>query len=374
MLDTALDTVAFGNALKKKGFDFFSGVPCSFLKSLINYAINEGSYVMAANEGDAVAICAGAALGGKKSVVLMQNSGLGNAVSPLTSLNAIFRIPVLGFVSLRGEPDLNDEPQHELMGVITDKMLEAMKIDYAFLSANESEALKQLDAADTCIKQGKSYFFIVRKETFSKVALINDKAKEAAPPLFQKTEMLRSVKEGAGPDSLYLATTGFTGRELYELGDDPNNLYMVGSMGCISSLALGLSLSQPERPVVVLDGDGSLLMRMGSLAVNAFYKPRLMFHVLFDNNSYESTGGQNTVAPGVDFPSLALAAGYSKAISTAAPAELKSAAENWRKKGGLVFVYCPVGLRVSKDPPRPTVKPPELARRFINFIHQKEKP
>ena len=130
-----LDTTAFGQALKERGFDFYSGVPCSFLKDLINYAINEAVYIMAANEGDAVAVSTGAALGGKKSVVLMQNSGLGNAVSPLTSLNAIFRIPVLGFVSLRGEPGLNDEPQHELMGTITDKMLETMQIDYAVLSA-----------------------------------------------------------------------------------------------------------------------------------------------------------------------------------------------------------------------------------------------
>jgi phosphonopyruvate decarboxylase len=124
---------------------------------------------MAANEGDAVAICAGASLGGKKPVVLMQNSGLGNAVSPLTSLNAIFNIPVLGFVSLRGEPGVKDEPQHALMGIITDKMLETMHVDYAFLSADEGEAEKQLDSADKCIHEGKSFFFIVKKTHFPKL-------------------------------------------------------------------------------------------------------------------------------------------------------------------------------------------------------------
>jgi phosphonopyruvate decarboxylase len=180
--------------------------------------------------------------------------------------------------------------------------------------------------------------------------------------------MLRAIKEGAGEKSLYLATTGFTGRELYELGDDPNNLYMVGSLGCISSLGLGLSLARPDRSVVVLDGDGSLLMRMGSLAVNTFYKPRAFFHVLFDNRCHESTGGQFTVASIVDFPALARAAGYPYVISVHNPEELKSAAEAWSKNGGLVFVYCPAAMRSVKELVRPSVKPPEVARRFSDFM------
>ena len=117
-----LNTLVFGKELKKLGFDFFSGVPCSFLNNLINYAINDCDFVMSANEGDAVASCAGAYIAGRKSVVLMQNSGLSNASSPITSLNYSFKLPVLGFVSLRGEPGINDEPQHELTGKITEKM------------------------------------------------------------------------------------------------------------------------------------------------------------------------------------------------------------------------------------------------------------
>ena len=129
-----LNTQEFGTALKGLGFDFYSGVPCSFLKYLINYAINDCDYVMAANEGDAVATAAGAYLGGKKSVVLMQNSGLTNATSPITSLNYSFQLPILGFVSLRGEPGLSDEPQHELMGKITGEMLSLMKVDWEYLA------------------------------------------------------------------------------------------------------------------------------------------------------------------------------------------------------------------------------------------------
>jgi phosphonopyruvate decarboxylase len=166
-----INTKRFGMELQKLGFGFYSGVPCSFLKDLINYAINDCEYVAAANEGDAVAIASGAVLAGKKAVVLMQNSGLTNAVSPLVSLNYPFRIPVLGFVSLRGEPGIPDEPQHELMGQITMKLLELMQIKSVCLSTDFTEAKSQLMLAAKYIENNRPFFFVVRKDTFEKEIL-----------------------------------------------------------------------------------------------------------------------------------------------------------------------------------------------------------
>ena len=105
---------------RQKGFDFYTGVPCSYLTPLINRVINDPAnrYVGAASEGEAVAIAAGAWLAGRRTVVMCQNSGLGNAVNPLTSLNAPFRIPTLLVVTWRGQPGLEDEPQHAMMGRI----------------------------------------------------------------------------------------------------------------------------------------------------------------------------------------------------------------------------------------------------------------
>ncbi len=363
-----IDTQRFGEKLKNSGFDFYSGVPCSFLKDLINYSINECEYVMAANEGDAVAICAGAWLGGRKTVVLMQNSGLGNAVSPLTSLNAIFHIPVLGFVSLRGEPGLADEPQHELMGVITGKMLEAMRIDYAVLSEDETEAGQQLSRAVEITDAGKPFFFIVRKGIFSKVSLKENHKPAKREGLASRGEMLRSVKLAADRSSLFLATTGFTGRELYEIGDDPNNLYLVGSLGCVSSLGLGLSLTRPDRKVIVLDGDGSLLMRAGSLGVNAWYKPKAMLHILMDNQAHESTGGQFTVSPGINYPMLAEAFGYPGTFTAETPDELEKIIHDWDRTGGLAFVYVPIAVGAPETLGRPKTKPFEVTRRFKDFL------
>ncbi|MDR2160290.1 MAG: phosphonopyruvate decarboxylase [Treponema sp.] len=363
-----LDTRRFGEALKGEGFDFYSGVPCSFLKDLINYAVNEGEYVMAANEGDAAAICAGAFLGGRKPALLMQNSGLGNAVSPLTSLNAVFRIPVLGFVSLRGEPGLADEPQHELMGAITGRMLETMGIEYAVLSSDQGEAEGQLAAAAAAFGAGRSFFFIVRKGTFSAVPLREDKRPVPRQGLCRRIDMLRSVKAGAPAGALFLATTGFTGRELYALGDGPDNLYMAGSLGCVSSLGLGLALARPDKRVIVLDGDGSVLMRAGALGVNAWYKPAALLHILLDNQMHESTGGQFTVSPGIDYPRLAEAFGYPEVSRADDPETLKRETGDWGKSGGLRFVYVPIAAGAPGDLGRPRIRPPEAAERLRRFM------
>jgi phosphonopyruvate decarboxylase len=359
-----IDTQKFGDELKKYGYDFYSGVPCSFLKDLINYAINTCEYVMAANEGDAVATCAGAQIAGRKTVVLMQNSGLGNAVSPLTSLNQIFKIPVLGFVSLRGEPGVSDEPQHDLMGVITADMLSTMKIKNEILSDDPAEAVKQLEAADKITSSGESFFFIVRKGTFSNIPLNSDKVLPEKKGLATRGAMLETVCTSASPDSLYIATTGFTGRELYERGDRDNNFYMVGSLGCASSFALGISLAKPEKKIIVLDGDGAMLMRMGNLAVTAAYKPANMIHILFDNNAHESTGGQFTVSDKVDYPGAARACGYTDIVSASDAESLSSAVSSAQAKGGLTFIYVPITQGAPDTLGRPKVKPQEVAKRF----------
>src|SRR5438445_7234741 len=127
----------FIGAARAAGLDFYTGVPCSFLTPLINGVIGGAKgqggldYVGAASEGEAVAIASGAWLAGRQTVVMCQNSGLGNMVNPLTSLNAPFRIPTLLIVTWRGEPGLKDEPQHDVMGEITDDLLDVIRVPHA---------------------------------------------------------------------------------------------------------------------------------------------------------------------------------------------------------------------------------------------------
>jgi len=373
-----LNTQVFGNQLKQLGFSFFSGVPCSFLQDLINYAINDCHYVMASNEGDAVAICCGAYLSGTKSVVLMQNSGLTNATSPLTSLNFCFQIPTLGFVSLRGEPGLNDEPQHELMGVITTQMLDIMQIKWEYLSTEIEEAKLQLIRANDYIEQNQTFFFVVKKDTFEKVKLNQQRistisnqtlsAKNHQPDYPTRFEALKCIQQTADSNTIQLATTGKTGRELYEIEDLTNNLYMVGSMGCISSLGLGLALNKENKKVIVLDGDGSLMMRMGSIPTNAYYSPKNMIHILLDNHTHDSTGGQATISENIDFCSIAAASGYTNSLFAHSLTELKQIMDNWHRNPCLTFVHLPVA-KGSKEPlGRPKTKPFQVKERLMKFI------
>lgn len=369
-----LSTQLFGEELKRRGYDFFAGVPCSFLKSLINYAINTGSYVASANEGDAVATAAGAWLGGRKSVALMQNSGLTNATSPLTSLNAIFKLPVLGFVSLRGEPGIPDEPQHQLMGQITTQMLDLMQVRWEFLATDQAGAAEQLARADAVVERGETFFFVVKKDTFDAVKLtaspsgaaaaatIRARTRADAQPL--RFAALQTIVSATGPNTLRLATTGYTGRELGTVEDSAQNLYQVGSMGCVGSLGLGLAMARPDQDVVVIDGDGALLMRLGALPVMARYAPANLLHLVLDNQCYESTGKQATVAAGVDFVALAAASGCGRALYLHDLAELEDCIRTWKKEKGFTFACLRIAAGVKDDLPRPALTPAQVKDRF----------
>jgi phosphonopyruvate decarboxylase len=375
-----IETRRFGDKLKNLGFNFFSGVPCSYLTELINYAVNECDLVMAANEGDAVAICAGANLGGRKSVFLCQNSGLTNATSPLTSLIHTFELPLLGFVSLRGEPGGKpDEPQHELMGQITTGFLDLMRIEWTYLSTDDEEAEAQLNEANRVIEGGSPFFFVVRTGTFSKETLVDrafgaprltpvviDRKRDDSRPT--RFEALSALQRLVRDDTVLIATTGFTGRELYEAGDLPNNFYMVGSMGCAAPLGMGLAMARPDVRVIVIDGDGALLMRMGGAAVLAAYSPANLVHVLLDNNAHDSTGGQRTISDRIDFVSFAASVGYGNAFHAHDTAELVDFVEQSLQSRRLGFVYLQIAPGAKPNLGRPKTRPPEVRERFMKFV------
>ncbi len=363
-----IDTYKFGESLKKLGYDFYSGVPCSYQTNLINYAINYCDFIMSSNEGDAVATCSGAYLAGKKPVVLLQNSGLGNAVSPLTSLNETFKIPLLGFISHRGEPGNQDEPQHKLMGEITTDLLELMNIKWEYLSKDNFKAANQLKMADETISRGYSFFFVISKDTFQNHDLMSELKNTDA--IITRNESLKEILKHKADDILFLGTTGKTGREMFEIDDLKNNFYMVGSMGCISSLALGLTLNSDYKTIII-DGDGSLLMRMGNLPTIGYYKPKKILHILLDNNSHDSTGGQYTVSEKINFVEIAKNCGYESCIEVQSKEEISKSIIKWSKSPSLTFLYIKILKGSKKNLGRPTVKPKDVAKRFKDFINKK---
>jgi len=324
----------FVEAARERGFEWWAGVPCSYLTPFINYVLQDPSlrYVSMANEGDAVALIAGATLGGRRGVSMMQNSGLGNAVSPLTSLTWTFELPQLLIVTWRAQPGVHDEPQHALMGPITPQMLETMEIPWELFPSETSAIGPALDRAVAHMDStGRPYALVMQKGTVAPYALKAGDGPLPRPrraasllPLtlapssrVSRQDALREVvaRTPVGSTAV-LATTGFCGRELYAIEDRPNQLYMVGSMGCVTPLALGLALARPDLRVVALDGDGAALMRLGAFATVGAYGPSNLFHLLLDNGVHDSTGGQATVSASVSFAEIAAACGYASSLET----------------------------------------------------------
>lgn len=366
---------------RARGFDFWAGVPCSFLTPFINAVIEDPAmqYISAANEGDAVAAASGAAAGGRKAVAMMQNSGLGNAISPLSSLNWVFRIPVLLIVTLRGEPGLGDEPQHELMGQITARLLDTLQVPWQWFPQQTSEVEGALGVAEAEMEaSGRPYAFIMRKGSVAPTGLSSRWAAESRceareiPPVMSEAprltrgEALRAVVD-ATPEGecIVVATTGYTGRELFSIADRPNHFYMVGSMGCASSFALGLSLAVPAKRVMVVDGDGAALMRMGNIATVGAYGGENFHHLLLDNGMHESTGGQPTVSGAVSFAGVACSCGYRVAAGGVSAADLQAFLHG---RDGPSLLHLRIRRGVAGKLPRPNVTPPELRRRLMEHL------
>lgn len=367
-------------AAKARGFEFFTGVPCSFLTPIINRVISdrETAYVGAASEGEAIAIASGAWLAGKETVVMCQNSGLGNTINPLTSLNWPFRIPTLMFVTWRGQPGLGDEPQHELMGEITDLLIRDIRVGCAHLPSEDADIGPALDSARAAMDEtGLPYAFIVAKGTVAnapleQIALVprkpgqyEDHSRGGARP--SRYETLLHVTERAPVSAAIIATTGHCGRELFTLGDREQYLYQVGSMGCAGAMGLGVALNV-ERPVIVLDGDGAALMKMGALATIGAQGPRNLIHVVLDNGVHDSTGGQATVSPIVDFARVALACGYRSGTVTDSVGGFGDAFATALAGDGPHLIQARIAPGSIEKLGRPTVKPPEVARRFRRFL------
>ncbi len=367
-------------ALRTAGFGFVTGVPCSYLTPLIDAVIGSRDlrYVPAANEGDAVAIAAGAEIAGHPALVMFQNSGLGNAVNPLTSLTHTFRLPVLVLTTWRGEPDgAHDEPQHELMGAITPTLLETMQIPWELFPTDAAQLAAALQRARQHMQaEQRPYALILQKGSIAAIAgelprtperAIHAQVDGAFAPgqRLAPDAALAAIATAAAGRDVVITTTGYCGRALYALGDRDSQFYMVGSMGCAASFALGIALARPERRVLVADGDGALLMRLGALATIGTERPPNLVHVLLDNGVHDSTGAQATVSPAIDLALVAAACGYPRVVRAADVGSLRRALAD---ATGLTFVHVRTEPRGNGALPRPTQTPAQIAGRLRAFL------
>ena len=379
----------FSAVLARHGITRGAGVPCSFFTPLVNHMTVDPAldYVSATSEGEAVAIAAGMTAAGSPAFALMQNSGLGNAVNPVTSLLDIYQIPVVLLVSHRGEPGIPDEPQHEVMGRITEQLaalceLRTHVLDPATLDLELTSSLR--DSAPTA--------FICRQGTLTGGPLLTppdvrlrsatvtpERQGEFEPRVSREAALHallpvlnRGLDDATATPAAVIATTGKMSRELFELDDQShdrrNRFYMVGSMGCATGFGVGVARAQPDRPVVVLDGDGSLLMKLGSLATAGSLGLENLHHVVLDNGAHDSTGGQPTPSPAVDFASMALACGYRHADTASDPGTFADLLLDHLGRPGPTLLRLAITTGARSSLGRPDLTPRAGYLRFRDFL------
>lgn len=368
----------FVKTLQQRGISFYSGVPDSLLKSLCAYVtdyVDSHSHIIAANEGTALGVAAGYHLAtGKIPAVYMQNSGLGNAVNPLISLfdKEVYNIPLILIIGWRGEPGVNDEPQHIKQGKVTIPLLETMGIKYCLLSDKEENVSAQLtNALDYAEKENAVYALVVRKGVFADYELHNVREEKYS---LAREEAIQIVADAARNKSVIVASTGMISRELFEYRklagrEHCQDFLTVGSMGHASQIALGIALHRPEKKVWCFDGDGAMLMHLGGITTIGTVDVPNLYHVVFNNGAHDSVGGQSTAAFDIDLPLLAKSAGYRTVISVDSKDNLKEVLASIDMQACPLFLEIKVKKGNRKDLGRPIGSPDENKRHLMNYLN-----
>ena len=360
------------------GADFYTGVPDSQLKALCNYlmatyGIDPKHHVIAANEGNCTALAAGYHLAtGKVPVVYMQNSGEGNIINPVASLlnDKVYAIPVVFIIGWRGEPGIHDEPQHIYQGEVTLKLLEDMDIASFVIGkeTTEDEVSSRMEEFNKILSTGKDVAFVIRKGALSDAPKVEYKNEFS----MLREEIIKHIVNVSGEDPI-VSTTGKASRELFEIREANGQSHgydflTVGSMGHSSSIARGVAVNKPEKKIWCLDGDGAVLMHMGSMAVVGTNKPENLVHIVINTGAHETVGGMPTVAGSVDLIGIAKACGYPNAVSVdnfdALDKELKKAKE--RNELSFIEVKCSIGAR--EDLGRPTTTALQNKQNFMQYL------
>lgn len=360
------------------GADFYTGVPDSQLKALCDYLIKEYGidqkhHIIAANEGNCAALAAGYHLAtGKTPAVYMQNSGEGNIINPVASLlnDKVYAIPVIFIVGWRGEPGIHDEPQHIYQGEVTIKLLDDMGIK-SFIIDNDTtdeEVESAMQKFKTILADGKDVAFVIRKGALfydEKVMYENDNT-------MGREEIIQHIVNVSGEDPI-ISTTGKASRELFETraANGQSHKYdflTVGSMGHSSSIALGIAINKPDTRVWCIDGDGAVLMHMGSMAVLGAIEPKNMIHIVINNGAHETVGGMPTVASKIDLVAIAKACGYPNAVSVDNFKDLDDELEIAKSRNELSFIEAKCAIGARDDLGRPTTTAFENKENFKEYL------
>ena len=375
-----INTELFFNKLYENDIRFFTGVPDSLLADFCAFISDNviiEDHIIGVNEGNALSIAVGYNLATNKiPLVYLQNSGIGNLVNPLISIcdDKVYGIPSLIVIGWRGEPGIKDEPQHIRQGEINEDMLVALKIKYFILSANSNYETVIKDALEEIKKTNKPCVILVRKDTFT-----NYKQQVPAISAFEMTreKAIENILEYIDDSNeVIVSTTGKASREVFEfrknnLQGHHKDFLTVGGMGHASSIAFGIALKKPEKNVYCIDGDGAFLMHMGAISIFGQSKIKNFKHIILNNGSHESVGGQPTVALEINLPIIAKSCGYTFAETCYSEADLKNNLKLLMEHKGVALLEIKINNGSRKDLIRPDKSPSENKISFQKFLNLK---
>lgn len=356
----------FFEALKKNGINFYTGVPDSLLKDFCAYItdnVDKKSHIINSNEGAAVGLACGHYIAtGKPGLVYMQNSGLGNAINPLLSLadQEVYSIPMLLVIGWRGEPGRKDEPQHKKQGKVMLDLLKAMNIPFELINSSILNTEELISNAVLKMKEQSCPFALVISEgTFEEYRSLT---KQNSEYQMNREKAIEIILNELNENEIIVSTTGKASREVFEYRKKnnqghQNDFLTVGSMGHCSQIALGISLEKNDREVYVLDGDGAVIMHMGSLAISGTEAPENFRHILINNGSHDSVGGQPTAGFSTDFSAIAKACGYRLSLTAETDMQIKDGLSVLKNNPGPSFLEIRVNKGARKDLGRPDTSP-----------------
>ncbi|MDF2944226.1 MAG: phosphonopyruvate decarboxylase [Herbinix sp.] len=364
--------------LQDKGICYFTGVPDSQLKPFCDFiTLKHGTgnrHIIAANEGNAVALAAGYHLAtGMVGMVYMQNSGLGNAVNPITSLTdlEVYGIPVIYMIGWRGQPGVKDEPQHIKQGKITLDLLKLLDIEYIILTENttlEDVKVGYSDIFEKAIKEGRSVAFVVEKDAFENAGkTVNNNTN-----CMTREEAIQIIVDFQDKDDIIVSTTGKTSRELFEYREakgegHEKDFLTVGSMGHASMIATAIA-ENSARKVWCIDGDGALIMHTGAAALIGCRKPKNLYHILLNNGAHETVGGMPTISYSIDWVTVMNALGYQKSYKASTRKELYDILSVARLSEGPIYIEILLNVSSRENLTRPTIKPIDNKKEFMRFV------
>lgn len=369
----------FYDSLIAHGTDFFAGVPDSLLKNFCAYITDNApadKHIISANEGSATALATGYHFAtGKIPLIYMQNSGEGNMINPLLSIvdPDVYSVPMMIVIGWRGEPGVHDEPQHVKQGKVTCDLLDAMKIPYSVLGADNCNKCldKALAKAYEYIKANNApYALVIKKGTFEDYALQNNTTVEAD---MSREEAIEKIMLSAPETAAFVSTTGMASRELYELRDKhgqghSKDFLTVGGMGHASQIALSIAMQKKDRLIYCIDGDGASIMQMGGMATIGTRNPSNMVHIVLNNGAHDSVGGQPTVGRQIDLCGIAKACGYGNVVKASTKEELDAILKDKNTFDKLTFIEVLVRKGARKDLGRPKTTPQENKKAMMEFL------